>query len=228
MKIGHVKSILGLSIFLLCGAVVQADLIYLDATDGIGGNTTLSDGSVLDANDGTGGTIWRQRDNAAFGANGTIFEGVDPSPEIRTTITGLEAGQPYQVYVHFWDPVSTVEDWNVSAGFEPGSLTLFSREGDSELAGSTAGVLASSLTYTSAPNVFGPFSGRDMIAGSVGTAFADAGGNVNVYIDDFGTTDVNQRTWYDGLSYELIPEPSTLSLVGIFGFILALRRRFKG
>jgi hypothetical protein len=220
----------GLVALLLLGgaAIGQAQsLTYLDAIDDVGGNTTLSDGSTLFANDTTGATTWRQRDNAAFGSSATVFEGVDPSPEIRTTISGLTPGGQYGVYVHFWDPQSNVEDWNVRAGFSSGSLTLFSREGNSELAGSTASVLASTLSYATPPTVFGPFSNRDMLAGLVGVGTADGGGTLAVFVDDFGVTDVNRRTWYDGVSYALVPEPSTFALGGLGLAAMLLVRRHR-
>jgi len=210
---------------LLTTAASEAAFTYLDAVDGAGGNTTLANGDTLDANDGTGATTWRQRDNAAFGSGpaGSVFEGVDPSPEIKTTISGLTPGATYTIHVHFWDPQSTTEDWNVSAGLTTGSLTTFTREAGA-VSGSVASVLASTLSYDVAPTQFGPNSGREMLAGLVGNAVADGGGNIEVFIDDFGSTDVNQRTWYDGVSHELVPEPS-VALLGAFGLLGLLRRR---
>lgn len=201
----------------------HAAYTYVDATDGASGNTTLSGGSVLDAGDGTGGTTWRQRDNAGFGSGGTVFEGVQPSPEIKTTLTGLDAGVEYTIYINFWDPSSTFENWNVKAGFVSGSLTTFSREAGA-VTGGVASVLASTLTYDTPPSLFGPSSSRDNLAGLVGTFTASAGGEIEVFIDDFDSTDVNQRTWYDGLSYQAVPEPTTtlLTATGVLGL---LRRR---
>ncbi|MBB5350051.1 hypothetical protein HNR46_000272 [Haloferula luteola] len=189
-----------------------AQLTYVDATDGTTGNTSLSDGGVLDASDTTGATTWRQRDSANFGASATVFEGVEPSPEICTRLTGLTPGQTYQVYVHFWDPQSTNEAWNIRAGFTSGSLTLFTREA-AALTGSTASVLASSLSFDTAPDLLGPISGRENLAGLLGTRVADVNGEIAVYLDDYGSTDVNYRTWYDGLSYEAVPETYNITYV---------------
>lgn len=188
-------------LFMSLAPLLHAGLTYVDATDGPGGNTTLADGSQLDANDTTGATTWRQRDDPAFGSHGTVFEGVEPSPLIRTTITGLTPGGGYRVHAHFWDPVSIFEDWNIRAGFSSGSLTTFSREAGA-LAGSIAAPLANTLTYSTPPTLFGPVSNRDNLAAPLGTTTADANGEIRVWIDDTGSADVNLRTWYDGVSFE--------------------------
>lgn len=196
---------------LLFPPALHAGLTYLDAVDGAGGNTTLADGSPLLADDTTGSTTWRQRDGATFGSNGTIFEGVQPSPEIRTTLTGLTPGQTYRVYVHFIEKTnSTVEKWNVRAGFASGSLTLFANPADA-LAGATAAVAANTLAYDTPPSLFDG-TGTNM-AGLVGITAADANGRIHVYVDDHGSTDVNLRSWYDGLSYEEITPSNDVTYV---------------
>lgn len=192
---------------------VHADLTYVDATDGNSGNTTLSNGSTLNADDTTGGTTWRQRENVGFGSSGTIFEGIAPSPELKTKITGLAAGERYDVYVHFFDKTgSTVESWSVRAGFTGSNLINFKHTNDT-IAGATDAVTASSLTYDTPPDLF--IGTGEMLAGFVGTTPANASGEIEVFIDDFGSADVNLRAWYDGLSYQLStappPDPSLVS-----------------
>ena len=188
---------------LVWASALHAGLTYVDAVDGVGGNTTLADGSTLLADDTTGATTWRQRNNASYGSSGTIFEGIDPSPEIKTTLGGLTPGQSYRIHVHFFEKTGTItEKWNVRAGFTSGGLTLFGSAADG-LAGATAAVTASTLTYDSAPMLF-TGTGTNL-AGLVGTATANGSGRIEVFIDDFPSTEVNLRTWYDGLSFEAVP-----------------------
>ena len=193
------------SLFLSLHSFACAGLTYVDAVDGVGGNTTLADGTVLLADNGS--TTWLKRVNVTFGSSGTILEGIAPSPEIKTALSGLLPGQSYKVYVHFFEKAgSTVEKWNVRAGFASGSLTLFANASDG-LAGATPAVVASTLTYDSAPTLF-TGTGTNM-AGLIGNATADAGGEIQVFIDDYGSGGVDLRTWYDGISYEPVASPGT-------------------
>jgi len=67
-------------------------------------------------------------------------------------------------------------------------------------------------------------SSRYLWQAGVGTAVADANGEAFVYIDDYvlaggappnGPQTVNNRTWFDGVGYERIPEPNSLLLAAI-------------
>lgn len=194
-------------ITLLSMLSLHAQLTYVDAVDGSNGNTTLSNGTVLDATDTTGATTWRQRDSVDYGSQATVFEGVEPSPEIRTRIGGLTPGASYRVYVHFWDTGSLTEDWNVRAGFISGNLSTYAREAGA-VTGAIACPLASTLTYSTPPSLFGPISNRDNLAALLGVAVANSLGQIDVFVDDFGSTSVNSRTWYDGVSYELTAPPA--------------------
>ena len=219
---------------LLAGVVsAQAAFTYVDASSGLG-NTTLANGSAFSPPlNGTNGVDnnWEQR--TTFGSGGNIFESGgetagEDAPELRTTISGLTAGTQYTIYVHFWDPTSTTEDWNVRAGLtsNAGANTLYSAaDATLELGGSTAAVLASTLTFSTGPTLFAE-SGRALLAGLIGTATADSNGQIFVFVDDLPTVaTVNQRTWYDGVSYEAVPEPSAVALLALGGLLVARRRR---
>ena len=188
-------------------------LIYLDATSGIGGNTTLANGSLFShPTNGTTGADNNWELRTVLASHGTIYESggenvTENAPEIRTTISGLVPGATYTVFVNFWDPVSAVEDWSIRAGFtaNPGANTLFSAaDATAELGVATAAVLASSQTFSTAPTIFLE-SARNLHAGHLGTTAANGSGQIHVFLDDLPTSlNVNRRTWYDGVSYGLV------------------------
>ena len=188
--------------------------VYVDATSGSGGNTTLANGGTFTPPlNGTTGADqnWEQR--TVFAASGNIYESAgeasENAPELRTTITGLTPGATYQIHAHFWDGSGTGAAWNLRAGFSanPGANTLFANPAESAGIGATAAVLASSLTYTTAPSLFTE-GDRTMFAASLGNAVADSGGGIQVYIDDLpSTVGSNRRAFYDGVSYLLVSPP---------------------
>ena len=219
---------------LSAASLVSAEIIYVDATSGSGGNTTLADGSTFTPPlNGTTGpdNNWEQR--TVFGSSGNIYESAgegagqnEDAPELRTRITGLVPGGLYDVYVYFWDPTSTTEDWSIRAGTSsnPGANTLFSAADSTGELMSTAAVLASSQMFSTAPTINSE-GGRALLAASLGLVVA-AGGQIDVYIDDLANAGtVNRRTWYDGVGYVLVPEPAGLGLgATLAGMLLAFAR----
>lgn len=190
--------------------------LYVDATSGASGNTTLANGAIFNPPlDGTTGAdnAWEQR--TALGSHGNIFESggeaVENASQLRTTLTGLTTGQAYEVSVLFWDANGDVEDWNIRAGFEPAGLTFFANGTTSDAAqlGAVGADLASSLTYTAAPTLFNE-ANRILLAGVIGQVVVGSNGQLHVYIDDMPSAiGANNRTWYDGIVLKEVSFPTS-------------------
>jgi hypothetical protein len=214
------KSLCSFGVAMLCvvafSSSAYAQLRYVDASITAGSANTgplsaFTPGSNNQADDG----LWTLR--TVFSSSSTFLQSGDGngenSPEIFTTISGLTPNSFYSVYTHFWDGSGPDPDWNVRAGFvsNPGGNKLFANPADTADIGATPAVPASSLSYIVAPTTMQE-SDRMMYAGLVGTTKSNATGQVTVYIDDLPSTiGVNQRTWYDGLSYQ----PTTLQTLSL-------------
>jgi hypothetical protein len=200
----------------------DAQITYIDATSGLTGNTKLANGSTFSPPlNGTTGNDnnWEQR--TVFGSSGNVFESSgegtgqsENAPELRTTITGLTPGAPYAIFVYFWDPASTAEDWNLRAGStsNPGANTLYSATDATTDLSSTGANLASTQTFAggATPTLFTE-GGRDLRAASIGTYLADVNGEIAVFVDDLGAAGtVNRRSWYDGVGYETVTTGSPI------------------
>jgi hypothetical protein len=85
----------------------------------------------------------------------------------------------------------------VVAGGTSGRLRLFDSP-RTPVAGATDGLDPSTLGYTTMPLL--AESNRRLWAGDLGRLVADAQGRVAVYVDDTGTADGDDRTWYDGVT----------------------------
>jgi hypothetical protein len=203
----------------------QGALVYLDANKAT--NTGAAAAFTAGTNDNADDNLWSRR--TTFGVNGDIFQSGDgngeDAPEIVTTIPGLIPLAAYRVYVHFWDGSGTAPDWNIRGGFAPGVNTLFANPADAADIGATAAVLASSLTYVTNPTPFTE-ADRTQYAGLIGTASASGLGTLAVYINDLPSTiGVNNRSWYDGVSYEMVPEPASVAMLMFAAPTLAALRR---
>jgi hypothetical protein len=204
---------------------------YLDATDGPGGNTRLAAGGPFNAVVPEIGMPGVQGDNQwsnrPFGNRGTVFTTNDflppeDAPALVTVIGGLQPGASYKVYSYLWSDISA---WHLRASLTGPPLmnnpsTTFSPLPSTS---STAAMLADVTEFATPPLV--AESNRLLYEAALGTAVADSAGQINVWIDDYAvgrTTFV--RTWYDGVGFALVPEPST-AMLALVGAAIFLRRK---
>ena len=136
----------------------------------------------------------------------------DAVPRLVTTVNGL-ASATYNVYAYFWSDQNS-SPWRIRAGLTDGTDPLPLFVGGSAPSGSPLPI------DTTVRNG----AGRILWQASLGT---ETGTQLKVYIDDAPATTNNERTWYDGVGYQAVPEPGTLVLLalGVPAFMLAARRR---
>jgi autotransporter-associated beta strand protein len=177
------------------GLEATRELVYVDATHGVGGNTALATGGVFTP---TTNPDWQIR--SPYGNGGIVYQGGSDSPStaamLATTVDGLVPGRAYHFYVNYWD--ATGSTWRILAGVDPTRLTLFDSPADT-VTGAVDGIDPATVGGGAIPLL--AEGNRTLWAGDLGFAIADEQGRVAVYIDDTGTVDGDDRTWYDGISY---------------------------
>lgn len=208
----------------LSAAVTYVDATINNTVGAASGLVDWNDGSA-DLGDGTANAdgLWRFR--GGFGNNG-IWEATGSSAtaedaaEIVTSATVPNA--LYDVFV-FYYAVNESGDFPIRAGLSsnPNGNPIFDRAGNRGTAG---GDTLAELTFDVAPPTGG--ESRTLLYGQVGQIEV-TDGSLEVFIDDFpasSTGTSNDRTWYQGIGYEVIPEPSS-AVLGALGALALLGRR---
>lgn len=225
---------LATSLFILGGAANGA-ITYVDASEGSSGNTFATGGSlgttawVVPGSSTSNETQWVERINDDFGYDGAVYQGwhsispdADELPELTTTITGLANGT-YDVWAFFWDATGS-NAWNLAAGLTSGSLTTYSADG----LGDTTSPIASGSLDMDFSGATAPVNPGDRILYGVnlGQASVSGGSSIDVFLDNLTGGGSSNRTWYDGVGYELvIPEPSSATLLALSMVMISRRRR---
>lgn len=210
----------------LVASGLQAQIIYVDAVEN--GNTIQADGgAMVTTTDGSGiDGIWRAR---AFGNDATIFEAnggfdadTEDTPRLKTTISGLPL-DTYNVFAYFWSDGSS---WRLGASLtdEAGELPVF--VGGGAPSGSPLPTAALAEDFGTVPLL--SEGNRTLWQVSLGTA---TGTSIDVFIDNDALVDrttgnsFDYRTWYDGVGYSVVPEPTTAALFGLGASALLFFRR---
>jgi hypothetical protein len=237
--------------FLVAAASIAeaAPITYVDATantTGVDGNTTINGNLVSGSNTGTSATdgFWNNR--ALAGANGTGLWETDNSgaagestASLITTIA-LPGPGTYNLYAMFYSQGGNnpagAPNWDLAAGVSTDvSIPILANyvEGDANSILTTTGGTEFTATVVTRHN------GADMWMANLGQFTFDAtqAAAVKFYINgpDRGTVNPNtpsqvnfgERTWYDGVGYEIVPEPTSISLLilGSAAAALMVRRR---
>jgi hypothetical protein len=168
-----------------------AQITYVDAVDGSGGNT-------YETGDALGGAASSWTERTGVGNGSLLYQGGynNDSAELTTEVTSLTDGL-YDVWVFFWDATGA-NIWSIQAGRQSANLTAYSHDGPGDTASPVA---ASTLSFATAPSLFtesdrvlyGVYLGQSTIAGS---------NSLKVYIDNVTPVNVNTRTWYDGMAHQ--------------------------
>ncbi len=217
----------------LLAVPATAQITYVDADPAT--NTTLADGSPFvpnPLNDGSDNN-WSNR---PFANGGTIFStndvsvaGLEDGPMLRTTIGGLLPGFEYLVYSYCWNASGSSDVWRLrskvdtsqpapdiqgyntrhfpTSSFLPSTGLAFDAPiGPQQILGLNydAAGLETDGHFT-AP-VLIQEGNRWMYEVPLGIHLADGNGEIHVYVDDLANTATNNRTWYDGVGYELAPQ----------------------
>jgi len=194
-------------------------ITYVDANaDNTSGDDFST--STIAAGDNAGWVIRTgiANDGQVFAAAAGNASPTETTSQLTTVISGLQAGQEYDVFVYFWAPGGN-ENWDIQAGLAPGALDAFNT-----VTRSTDISTEDAATYftNASPLVLMQEGNRELYQAYLGTATADASGNISVYVNDL--TGNNNRTWYDGVGYAAIPEPASVALLGLGCLLIGSRR----
>lgn len=201
---GRIRTIacVGAVVLVALAAAARADIVgtYVDATQSNTGPGSAFSTTELDTDN-----LWHLDTSRDYARGGNVFvtqSDSETAPAITTTVTGLANGT-YDVYAVFW--THTSQPWAIDASLAGGPVVACS-----EYNGTPTGVATSDKIERY--NFLGQISVTD---GTFAVTVVERDGY--------------SRGWYDGVSYQAVPEPTMLSLlaVGMLGMLAYAWRKRK-
>ncbi len=178
---------------------IARQMHYVDATAGVGGNTTLTNGTPLILS--ASANQWHLQ--TGVGNGGTVLSSADVAGEdassIMTEVSARDSGT-YDVWVNFWG--NPAADWRIYAGLAPGTMQTYRSEKCEQVQPATEDTtLVLSNSGPAVNYLYQAYVGRMVLSNDL---------VIKVLIDDNsiatggkGISRVGDtaRTWYDGISY---------------------------
>lgn len=198
-------------------------ITYVDAVEGASGNTYATGSALADTSweSGTNETSGKEEQwtkltglegngDTLFQASHTTTDG-DQIPELTTEIRGLADGT-YAIWAFYWDQTdSNSQNWTLSAGLNSGSLASYRSPDEPSVTGADVNPVenAANLTFANSVVVEAGFNGsvfvRNLFGVYLGKVTVSGGSStVNVHIDNLLGGGSSNRTWYDGVGYQLL------------------------
>ena len=192
----------GAVVFVALATAARADIVgtYVDATPSNTGPSSAFSVSQSDTDN-----LWHLDIERDYARGGNVFvtqTDAETAPAITTTGTGVATGT-YDVYAIFW--THTSDAWGIDASLAGGPIVPCT-----QYTGTPTGVTTSDKVEQY--NLLGRVSVTD---GSFAVTVVERDGY--------------SRGWYDGVTYQAVPEPTTLSLlvVGMLGMLAYAWRKRK-
>lgn len=211
-----------------------AQVTYVDAVPGTNTTLADGSVFVPNPLSNGGDNFWTERVFANSGtileSNAPGVTGFEDAPMLRTRISGLIPGFNYMIFGYFWSADTNADNWRGRALVSPTmpvpeipgyNTRHFATSAFAPMrplaVGSPLGAAGfPSLDLALDANNFeasGHFTNQVLLQegnrwlyqAPLGVHPADANGDIDVYIDDLANTSTSNRTWYDGVGYELAP-----------------------
>lgn len=221
----------------LCGILLPftsgAAITYIDAAPSNTSNLPPANGSTVGNWRGRGAGLNQGTTN--FANEGGAYEGTAGQGEAAVTNLITTIAVPngtYDVFVFFWtDRPGQAGDWDITTGlvgstskqYTTTTAGVFQINGTTQVAPETTVTGLNVLGQTGDANGYSDFvdGNRTLHAAPIGTVVVSSG---QFQVDIDGSSLTTGRTWYDGVGFSLIPEPSSAILAGL-GLLGVLRRR---